>query len=259
VSEPCSNRLAALLLPREHGSWSLALEPVALGLLAAPSVSGVLLGLAATTAFLARRPAQFVAGRFGPMHQSEALAPLALLIGCAGVAVAAAGLLGGWAALAPLLLAVPPAALFLHFDTRGESRAAAAELAGAATFAFVTVTCGTLAGRGWPTALALGALSLLRAAPAVLVVRTFLRRQKGQPASAPTALATSLGATAGIAWLAHAKLAHLAVLGVALLLLVRSVWLLGPRPPALRASQLGVIEAVLGAAFVLAAGLGGTI
>ncbi len=46
----------SLVLPREHGSWSLALEPVALGLLVAPTRAGGWLALAAAAAFLARRP-----------------------------------------------------------------------------------------------------------------------------------------------------------------------------------------------------------
>ena len=45
-----------LIWPKEHGSWSLAFEPVALGLLCAPSVGGLFLGLAVTAGFFARRP-----------------------------------------------------------------------------------------------------------------------------------------------------------------------------------------------------------
>ena len=40
-----------LTLPNEHGSWSLALEPLALGLLVAPSAAGAALGLAAACGF----------------------------------------------------------------------------------------------------------------------------------------------------------------------------------------------------------------
>src|SRR5215472_11598321 len=45
-----------LVLPKEHGSWSLALEPVALGLLIAPSVAGGALAVAAVAVFFLRRP-----------------------------------------------------------------------------------------------------------------------------------------------------------------------------------------------------------
>ncbi|HQY06456.1 MAG TPA: YwiC-like family protein, partial [Lacunisphaera sp.] len=46
----------AVFLPKEHGSWSLALEPLALGLLLAPSAAGGALLAAALAGFFARRP-----------------------------------------------------------------------------------------------------------------------------------------------------------------------------------------------------------
>ena len=49
-----------LILPREHGSWSLALEPLALGMLAAPSKPGVTLVAAALSGFFLRRPLRLV-------------------------------------------------------------------------------------------------------------------------------------------------------------------------------------------------------
>jgi hypothetical protein len=47
-------------LPSEHGGWSLTLEPVALGLLVAPSWPGLALGAAALVAFVARTPLKVV-------------------------------------------------------------------------------------------------------------------------------------------------------------------------------------------------------
>ena len=46
----------ALVLPKEHGSWSLAFEPVALALLAAPSWAGAALAGATVAGFFVRRP-----------------------------------------------------------------------------------------------------------------------------------------------------------------------------------------------------------
>jgi len=45
-----------VVLPREHGGWSLIAEPALLGLLVAPSWAGVALALAGLVAFLARQP-----------------------------------------------------------------------------------------------------------------------------------------------------------------------------------------------------------
>ncbi len=251
-----SPNLRHLLLPREHGAWSLALEPVALGLLAAPSRAGAVLALAAAAVFLARRPLQFVCGRFGREQRTAALAPLAALLVLAAGALFGAAQLAGWPAFWPLLGALPPALLFLTFDVRGDARGAAAELAGAAAFAVFPAACASLAGAGPATALALAALMLLRAVPAVLVVRTFLRQNKGYTASAAPALLTSGLAALGATALALHGLASGAALGVALLFLLRAVWLLGPAAPSLRAKQLGLLESALGVGFILAAGLG---
>lgn len=45
-----------LLLPKEHGSWSLAFEPLGLALLVMPSVGGAWLAVAVVAVFFARRP-----------------------------------------------------------------------------------------------------------------------------------------------------------------------------------------------------------
>ena len=51
-----SSSLASIVVPKERGGWSLALEPVVLGLAAAPSAAGLPLAGAVLAGFLARRP-----------------------------------------------------------------------------------------------------------------------------------------------------------------------------------------------------------
>jgi hypothetical protein len=46
----------AVVIPSEHGGWGLTLEPVVLGLLVAPSIAGLAIGVAAFLAFLVRTP-----------------------------------------------------------------------------------------------------------------------------------------------------------------------------------------------------------
>lgn len=55
-------RLRTVARPVEHGGWSLTLEPVASGLLVAPSLAGPFISLAAVGAFLARHPFKIVTG-----------------------------------------------------------------------------------------------------------------------------------------------------------------------------------------------------
>ncbi len=248
--------LRHLLLPRDHGSWSLAAEPIALGLLAAPSPAGVALALAVGALFFARRPWQFALGRCGSAHRRPALILLGLITTCAGAALLAAGRLGGWANLWPALLTLPPATVFLALDARHETRAAKAEMAGAATFATLPAVFATLGGWNTTMALSLAVVMLLRAVPAVLVLRAFLRRRKGGPSPTIPALEVSAAAVAVVAALNHADLATGAATYAAVLLMLRALWLLGPFAPTLRAPTLGTLEAVLGVVFVLAAGLG---
>ena len=54
-------RWRSVAIPSEHGGWGLTLEPVVLGLLVAPSLAGLALGVAAFTAFLLRTPAKLIA------------------------------------------------------------------------------------------------------------------------------------------------------------------------------------------------------
>lgn len=257
MSNPVRSVSIGLLVPREHGGWILALEPVALGLLAAPSVGGLWLVPVAAAALLARRPLQVAAGRFGPELRIEAFAQLLVLIGLLGALLVGVGVSHGWAPLLPLLGAAPLAAVFLSFDLRGEARKLPAELAGAAAFALVPVSCARLAGLDWPAAQALGGLAVARAVPALLVVRTCLRRAKGHPEPVWPVLAAQLLALGGVVALWRGGLVGGGAPAAVALLMAVALWLLRPGAPAWRARRLGVFQAVLGVGFVLAAGLGG--
>src|SRR5690242_15227457 len=74
-----------VFLPKEHGSWSLALEPVALGLLVAPSWAGGALAGAVLAGFFARRPLK---AAFSPIHSARRLAAREALVMWTALAVA---------------------------------------------------------------------------------------------------------------------------------------------------------------------------
>lgn len=237
-----------LLLPKEHGSWSLAFEPVALFLLVAPSVAGVALALATAAGFFTRRPLKLAVTlpaadprRAGARNWAVGLALAALLF------LAATAFLGNVRALWPLLLAAPCGALFLWFDLRQAMREAEAELAGSIAFALLPAAGATLAGWPVPAALALAALMLARSVPTVLTLRTCLRRGKGQAAGVLPPLVLGFAALALTAWLAWQGLVPVAAPALSAIFLVRTVWLLGAFRPDWPARRLGLMEAVLGA------------
>ena len=238
---------ATVFLPKEHGSWSLALEPLALGLFATPSPAGAVLAIAALAGFFARRPLKAVlapdSGR-----PSAAVPALLLLSALALAGLGEAMVLGGLAALWPLLLAAPLGGLFVWFDRQNESRAAAAELAGSATFALLPAAFATLVGRAWPAALA--RIALARSGPTVLTVRTYLRLGKGQPVDVTVPLAAgvlSVGVITALAW--RHLVPQIAVVLVGLLLICTVFFVTSFRPD-WPARRVGLTEAVLGVLYV---------
>jgi hypothetical protein len=258
MNPPPLVRIRDVLLPREHGGWSMALEPVVLGLLVAPSWPGAALAGAVLAAFLARRPLQLVAGAGRPVNDPRRRPAMGALGLCGliaiGFALVAAGF-GDPRAYRLLAFALPPGALFCWLDLQGDARTASAEFAG--TIAFALLPAGFVVGAGGRTGpgLALAAAMAARSLPAVLTIRTFLRGRKGQPVSLRGPVFAAGLAIGGTAMLAAKHLAPWTATGFAIGFALRTLWLLGPRPPALRATHLGILEAGLGTAYVLAVGL----
>ena len=244
-------RLGRAIWPKEHGSWSLALEPVALGLLAAPSAAGAGIAVAAVAGMLLRRPIKLVADDRGKARRPAALGAVVALGLAAAAGLAVGGWIGGPARLWPLLLAVPPGLLFLWLDARGEARAAAAELAGAAAFALVPAAIATAT--GWPAArsLALAVAMGGRSLPTVVTIRTFLRRHKGQAVTPVPALAASVAAVLAVGLVAWEGLGPWMAVAVMALLLGRAVWLLGRPLAGVSATRIGIAESVIGGILVV--------
>lgn len=258
LATPPNTSFRSLVVPREHGSWSLALEPIALGLLVAPSPAGAWLALAVIAGFFTRRPLKLALTL--PTTDTRRIAAwrwtlLFALTAFAGL-LAATSPIGankqqwGADALWPLLLALPFGGAFLWFDLRGEMREAEAELAGSAAFALVPAAFATLAGWSAGPALALAVLMLARSIPTVLTVRTYLRIAKGKSASAwPALLCTAAFLVAAIALATFSSLPVLACTFVALLA-ARSAIFLSPLAPTWSAKRIGMLEAVLGLTYL---------
>jgi hypothetical protein len=250
---PASSRVAdavRLMLPKEHGSWSLALEPVALGLLVAPSAAGAALAAAAVSGFFLRRPWKLMSGAKHDPRQPLAVACVGILAltALAGLWLAIRlGAPGGWWPLLPAALA---GGVFAWCDGRNAAREGMAELAGTVAFgilpaAFYALTGGSLAG-----ALALAGVMLVRSVPTILTVRTSLRIRKGRAFStAPAVVAVGAGVLL-CGWLVALRLAPWMALVFAVALAARTVWLLRWQPR-LTAKTLGVIELILGVLMVL--------
>lgn len=158
----------AVAVPSEHGGWGLTLEPVVLGLLLAPSWAGVLIGVAAFGAFLARTPAKLVAvdvrrSRWLPrtsLAARIAAVELVVVAAAAAGATVSAGPSWWWA----VALAAPLIMIEASFEVRSHGRRLAPEVCGAvgvaATTSAIVLTGGGgvhLAAAAW---LVLGARSV---------------------------------------------------------------------------------------------------
>ncbi len=240
-----------IVLPKEHGSWSLAFEPVALGLLVAPSPAGACLAVAVAGGFFARRPLRLLWRETNPGRRAAAGQALAL---CS--TVAAAGLVGaiagaGVAWLPWLTPAVVAGGIFLRFDLRLAGRDEAAEVAGSAAFAWLPAVFVILGGGSPAAAVALAALMLGRAVPAVLAVRAALRGAKtGEWRVRPAVIAAFVAWSAAFSF-AYRGLAPWSAVGLLALLVAGTVGLLVTPRPVVRARTLGMAEGIAGLAFVL--------
>lgn len=239
-----------LSLPKEHGSWSLALEPVAFGLLVAPTAAGAALALAATAGLFLRRPMKLLLTQKSDPRQRLAAACVATLslVALAGLWLAAR--LGANHGLWPLLPAALAGLVFAWCDQRNEAREGAAEVAGAVAFSLLPAAFGALAGWSVPASGALAAAALVRSVPTVLTVRANLRIKKGRTVSVyPALVAASVGLLL-IGGLASLRLAPWTAALFATILAARSIWLLLGRPR-LTARTIGIAETVLGGVMVI--------
>ncbi len=245
--------LKSLLLPREHGSWSLAFEPVVLALLVAPSAAGAALAGAVAAGFFTRRPLKLALTLPAADPRRATAGGLALagaLLALAALAVAVAAFPGGWRGLWPLLLAVPFGAAFLWFDLRNAMREAEAELAGSIAFALTPAAFATFAGWTPAPALALAGLMLARSVPTVLVVRTGLRLGKGRAAARFVPLAGVTVALLFVSALGWRQLVPPAAVAFSVIFWLRGCWLVSAFRPAWTARRIGVFEAALGTVHV---------
>lgn len=249
ATSPVSFR--SLVLPKEHGSWSLAFEPVALGLLVAATPAGFALAATIVAGFFVRRPLKLAITL--PVGDPRRRPALAWALGFSAVACGAltgTAWLGTWSALWPLLVCLPFGAIFLWFDLRNEMREAEAELAGSAAFALAPAAFATLAGWNAPAALGLAALMLTRSIPTVLTVRSYLRLTKNLPTQPLDAIAAAVFALTAITILALRGAVPIVGALLAVGLLARTVIFVTRWRPAWSAKRVGMLEGFIGLVYL---------
>ncbi|MCO5183096.1 MAG: YwiC-like family protein [Anaerolineae bacterium] len=243
-------RLRTVALPAEHGSWGLVLEPIALGLLIAPSWAGFWLSISAFFGFLVQRPLKIVLqdnlrGTKRPRTRyAQNIAAAYIII--ALTAIVLAYLTGGIVPLLALLPALPFALVFFIYDLR-TVRSWQAEFAAPTAFAAIVIAISIAGGLTWAIALALWAAMVARSVPSVLYIRARLRLVKGKPVSIAPALAASTVALIVVGMLVTANLLPATTLVAFIVLWLRTGGGLSRFRRDVTARTLGLIEMGLGA------------
>lgn len=250
--------LRAVAVPTEHGGWGLTAEPALLGLLIAPSVAGLCIGLAALVAFVARTPLKVLLVDRSRHRRSEK-APTARRV-LAAEAMLLAGLTAGAVAFAdaafwwPLLVAAPLVLVELWFDMRSRSRRLAPELAGSIGIGSVVAMIVLAAGTDGRLAVALWLVLAARAVTSIPYVRAQIARLHGNAVSPSSLVLTDLGA-AGLA--AAAGVTDPAVIaGAVSVVAIVAVQRLLARGQLPAAKILGLREMALGVFVVVATAVG---
>ncbi|MDJ0757249.1 MAG: YwiC-like family protein [Ardenticatenaceae bacterium] len=246
-------------LPAEHGSWGFVGEPLLLGLLTAPSLSGVFMALGLFGAFLARWPLKVAiqSGRQGRAQRAQLARRFAYAF--ATIAILGFGIsiwLTGWRPLLPFLLGLPFALIFLYYDFANKSRSWQAELAAPAAFAVGASAIYMTAGGSFGPALGLWGVLVARAVPSILYIRARLRLDKGKsPSPGPALLAHGI-AVVGVGLLAVANGGYWPAVGIIFLLLLRAAFGLSRFRRSVAVKWIGIGELLWGVLVVISVWLG---
>jgi len=246
-------RLRSLALPAEHGGWGMLAEALLLGLLVAPSLAGLGVGLAALGAFLLHHPLKLALAdrlrgtRNARTAAAERFVVLYGALAAAGLAVATGGRAGWWL---PLAAAAPLVLVQLAYDAGHRGRRLVPELLGGV--ALSSVAAAEMLAAGWPPGPSLAASAILGAKTvgAVLYVRARLRCERGLTPDRTAAVGSHAAALVlGIA-LAGAGAAPWLVVSAFTLLLARSAHGLSRFHRPARPQVVGIQEMAYGFLFV---------
>jgi hypothetical protein len=238
----------------------MLINPILLGLLVAPSLAGLFLVLMVVPAFLARTPLKVIwkdrqrgrhYARTSAANKVLALYSLLFALGLAAVIYT-----GGLLPLLPLLLVLPLAVLTIYFDLASEGRRLLAELIAPVALSAIVAAMALAGGWDYAHALALWAIPLMHALPAVLYVRARLRLDREQPAGITGSIAIHVLALALAVALVWAGLIPILAAAAVLVLLGRAAYGLSPYRRPMSVKQLGWSEVFFGFLTVLLAAIG---
>ncbi|HYJ90335.1 MAG TPA: YwiC-like family protein [Pyrinomonadaceae bacterium] len=246
----------SIALPIEHGSWGFVFEPIAAGLLLAPSLAAIFITLFVVGAFLARQPLKFV---LADWQQGRRLPRTAIALRFVFIfgGVATAGLFGSIlsappTSFVPFVVTAPFVVYLVLQDAARQSRNFLPEILAAFALSSSLPAIALAVGWSWPASLALWAIMVARLVPSIIYVRNRLRLEKGKQFSRVSPIVSHILALIIVGALAYAGLSPLLLLPVMFVLLGRSVVGMSSFRAVARAKVIGIYEVVYGIITVLA-------
>lgn len=253
-------RLRSVALPAEHGGWGFLLEPILLGLLAAPSLAGLWLGLAALAVFLVHQPLKIAIKdwRKGKNDARTRMAwRFAIIYSIAGLVAFILALTTTAHPFWPsLLLALPFALIQLRHESSGRGRELIPEITGAVALLATAPAIAQAAGWSMPLAFGMWLILTMRTVISILYVRARLRLERGEAIQRAPVWISHVISLAAAAGMAAAQLIPWSATTIMALLLGRAaLGLSSYRRPA-RAKSIGFMEIGYGMLLVAVAAVG---
>jgi hypothetical protein len=236
-----------IILPAEHGSWSLLFEPLTVGLAVAYSTAAPWVVLMMVGTFMLRQPLKIrVIAHKNVQTARTAEKFLVLFALIAGVGFVGTALTSSPWAFFPFAVAAPLAVQQFILDISTRGRSLVAELAGAVAISS-SVAVGSLGGGlGFPNAMALWVILVGRFIPSILYVRNKLAFEKGRVHDAVSPVVANAASVLIILGLAFLGLASFFTAAMFVFFLGRAIYGLRGERKGTRAMVVGITEVVFG-------------
>ena len=260
IASPVKQRsgipLKTIALPIEHGSWGFVFEPIAAGLLLAPSLAGLFITVLVIGGFLTRQPLKFALADWQQgrrLPRTKIAKRFVLIFG----AIAGFGFMGSLLVAPPhsfvSFVVVAPLVVYLILqDAARQTRNLLPEILAAIALSSSLPAMTLAAGWSLPGAIALWAIMLARLIPSIIYVRNRLRLEKRKEFSRVSSFTSHVAAVLVVGALAYSGLSPLLVVLVMFFLLGRAAFGMSRFRRVASAKTIGIYEVIYGVVTVLA-------
>lgn len=249
--------LKQIAFPREHGSWGYTLEPLALALLVAFSVNGLLLAFVTFLIFLAHQPVRIIFNKkLNNKFRTKAF-PIFLLYAISAMVLLFMVLIElSFYQLLPFFISVIIMSGYLLLELNNVKRNIVTELLAAVSVGLIATNVVLIIGWNWAYAAAFWTVILSRAIPTTFYVRSKLQIAKKQPPQELSVFVSSFASLLIVSILSYFLYLPLLSIAAVLMLIGRAYIGIYKSAGKVNVKKLGIMEFVYGIVFVLLVAVG---